>query len=275
MPYPDSLFFLIQSSMVTWVTFKAGALGTVAPAVWPSKGIAFLTSMQRHPVEAPCRMVVMANPATLAHLHGEILACTRCVAAGYLPAAAPVLSGYADNRIMLVGQAPGAVEAVRRLPFQGRSRTALMGWLIRAGFASERQARRQIYLTSVTKCFPGKGGGGGDRRPSRAEVDLCRSHLDRQLALIKPELLILVGGLAHERFLPGRPLDGLVGRLFDLSAREVGSRERIRPLLVPLPHPSGASRWLNAPENRVLLDRALRRLRPIVRGLLDGQLAGA
>jgi uracil-DNA glycosylase len=124
-------------------------------------------------------------------------------------------------------------------------------------------------MSSVTKCFPGKGTGGGDRRPSRAEVELCRTHLDRQLALIKPELLILVGGLAHERFLPGRPLDELVGRIFDESGREVPRPGLLRPLLVPLPHPSGASRWLNAVENRALLDCALRRLRPIVRTLLD------
>ena len=217
----------------------------------------------------------MAAELTLARLHRQILACTRCVEAGYLAQAAPVLSGYADNRMMLIGQAPGAVEAVRRLPFQGRSGKVLMGWLMRAGLTSEAQARRQIYMTSITKCFPGKGTGGGDRRPSRAEVDLCRSHLDRQLALIKPELLILVGGLAHERFLPGRPLDALVGRVFDQSGRELSSRAPAPVRLVPLPHPSGASRWLNAVENRALLDRALRRLRPIVRSLLDAQLVVA
>jgi uracil-DNA glycosylase len=217
----------------------------------------------------------MAAPSTVTRLHREILACTRCVDAGYLPLAAPVLSGYADNRIMLIGQAHGAVEADRRLPFQGRSRNVLIGWLIRAGFSSETQVRRHVYMTSVTKCFPGKGTGGGDRRPSRAEVDLCRSHLDRQLALIKPDLLILVGGLAHERFLPGRPLGSLVGRLFDGSGREISGRTLARPLLVLLPHPSGASRWLNAVENRALLERALRRLRPITRTLLDAKLGGA
>jgi uracil-DNA glycosylase len=95
------------------------------------------------------------------------------------------------------------------------------------------------------------------------------------MALIKPQLLILVGGLAHMRFLPGRPLDQLVGRVFDLTGQEVSGRGRVRPLLVPLPHPSGASRWLNAVENRELLDRALRRLRPIARTLLDAQLVGA
>lgn len=186
-----------------------------------------------------------------------------------------MLSGYADNRIMLIGQAPGAVEAVARLPFQGRSKKVLMAWMERAGFTSEEQVRRHVYMTSITKCFPGKGVGGGDRRPSRAEVDLCRPHLDRQLALIEPDLVIAVGGLAHERFLPGRPLDRLVGRLFDLFGTEVSTWKQARPLLVPLPHPSGASRWLNAPENQVLLGRALRRMRPIVRALLDGQMAGA
>src|SRR2546428_12405739 len=125
---------------------------------------------------------------SLARLHREILACTRCVDAGYLARAAPILSGYADNRIMLIGQAPGAVEAVRRLPFQGRSRNVLMGWLIRAGFSSEAQVRRQVYMTSITKCFPGKGTGGGDRRPRPAQGDLCAPHPDRPPAVVQPGL---------------------------------------------------------------------------------------
>lgn len=212
---------------------------------------------------------------SLVEVHREIAGCQRCVAAGYLPAAAPVLSGHADNRIMLIGQAPGVVESIVRLPFQGRSGKVLMAWLMRAGFASEAHARRNIYMTSITKCFPGKGSGGGDRRPSHAEIDLCGSHLDRQLRLMDPRLLILVGGLSHERFLPGRPLDALVGRIFDGDGREVGVRAQARPLLVPLPHPSGASRWLNDAAHRALLDRALARLRPLVRRLLDPPVAGA
>src|SRR2546428_6762601 len=148
-----------------------------------------------------------ARTATLSRLHRDILACTRCVDAGYLPRAAPVLSGFADNRIMLIGQAPGAVEAVRRPPFQGRSRNVLMGWMMRAGFSSEAQVRRQVYMTSITKCFPGMGSGGGDRRPSRAEADLCGSPLGRPPAFMKPRRVKPSAGLRHERFLPGRPLD--------------------------------------------------------------------
>src|SRR2546426_11431749 len=153
---------------------------------------------------------------SLARLHREILACTRCVDAGYLARAAPILSGYADNRIMLIGQAPGAVEAVRRLPFQGRSRNVLMGWLIRSGFSSEAQVRRQVYMTSITKCFPGKGSGGGDRRPSRAEGDLCGSHRGRQLGLVQPGLPPLAGGPACQGLPPGPPRGALAGRLFHL-----------------------------------------------------------
>jgi uracil-DNA glycosylase len=195
----------------------------------------------------------------LRQLHQAILGCTRCVDAGYLSRAAPVFSGSADNRIMLIGQAPGLVEASRRLPFQGRSRTALMQWLQRAGLGSEADVRRHVYMTSVTKCFPGKGAGGGDRRPRQAEVNLCRSHLDRQLALIRPDVILLVGGLAHEQFLPGRPLGRLVGGVFDVNGRRLARADRVSPVLIPLPHPSGASRWLNARANRLLLDKALRR----------------
>jgi uracil-DNA glycosylase len=193
------------------------------------------------------------------------------VHAGYLPVAAPVLSGYADNRIMLIGQAPGAVEQERGLPFQGRSGKTLMRWLERAGFPSEAAARRHIYMTSITKCFPGKSRstGGGDRRPSPAEVALCRPHLDRQLAVIRPDVIILVGGLAHQRFLPGKPLEQLVGRVFDPSGRPLRVAAPARPVFVPLPHPSGASRWLNDPAHRELLDVGLRRLNRLVRPYLD------
>jgi uracil-DNA glycosylase family 4 len=217
----------------------------------------------------------MASPDALTRLHREILGCTRCVDAGWLPRAAPVLSGSPDNRIMLVGQAPGIVEQVDRLPFRGRSGKILMRWLLRAGFTSEAEVRRRVYMTSITKCFPGKGTGGGDRRPSRAEVELCRPHLDRQLALLEPEVVLLVGSLAHERFLPSRPMNELVGNVFDQAGNVVGPRARRRPVLLPLPHPSGASRWLNDSANVALLDQALRRLGPLARPYLDASVADA
>jgi uracil-DNA glycosylase len=67
--------------------------------------------------------------------------------------------------------------------------------------------------------------------------------------------------MALERFLGRLSMDLAVGRIFDSDRREVDPREALRaprrPLLLPLPHPSGASRWLNAPAHRALLERAL------------------
>jgi uracil-DNA glycosylase len=172
---------------------------------------------------------------------------------------------YTDARVMLVGQAPGVRELERRAPFMGRSGSILMSWMARAGFASEAEFRRAVYLTAVTKCYPGKAAGGnGDRRPSPAEIALCRPFLERQLALVRPWLIIPVGRLAIERFLGRRPLEQLVGRAFDSDAGRV---------LIPLPHPSGASRWMNDPAHRALLERALRVLKRRLRGYLRARRA--
>lgn len=195
-------------------------------------------------------------------LHRDILACTRCVESGHIPEAAPVFQGRPRQPLMLVGQAPGEYERVARRPFARRSGVELARWMQRAGFRDDDHFRALTYVTSVTKCFPGKArSGSGDRRPSATEVNQCLPWLEAQLAVVRPRLLILVGGLAHERFLPGRGLDALVGRVFDRAGAEIESLDGAHlPVLVPLPHPSGASRWLNDLHHRELLDRALSRL---------------
>ena len=127
-------------------------------------------------------------------------------------------------------------------------------WLARAGI----DEAHLPYRTAVTKCFPGKAtSGAGDRRPSPAEVALCAAWLDAELALVRPRVVLLVGTLAIERFWGRVPLSDVVGR-----SRREGDR-----ILIPLPHPSGASRWLNDPDNRERLRRALAVVRHAVRGL--------
>jgi len=190
----------------------------------------------------------------LGQLHADIRACTRCVAAGYLDRAFPIVAGKASDRVMIVGQAPGAVELTTGLPFSGRAGAELRRWLARAGIDEDHLP----YRTSMTKCFPGKAASGaGDRRPTPAEIALCAPWLEREISLVRPKILLLVGQLAIERFIGKVPLGDVVGTL-----RREGDR-----VLIPLPHPSGASRWLNQPANRALLDRALRILRREVRVL--------
>lgn len=190
------------------------------------------------------------DAAKLARLQARIRACTRCVTAGYLARAAPVIDGDMTDRVMIVGQAPGIVELTTRLPFSGRAGAELRRWLARAGIS----AADLPYRTSVTKCFPGKAAtGSGDRRPSPAEIALCAQWLELEIAVLRPEVIVLVGTLAIERLWGPAPLADVVGR----SKRSLALGDA---LLIPLPHPSGASRWLNEPANRRRLDRALRLL---------------
>ncbi|MDQ2952163.1 MAG: uracil-DNA glycosylase family protein, partial [Chloroflexota bacterium] len=89
-------------------------------------------------------------------LHAEIRACTRCVDAGFIPRALPIVAGRTSDRVMIIGQAPGAVELTTGLPFSGRAGAELRRWLARAGITEGDLP----YRTSITKCFPGKGASG-------------------------------------------------------------------------------------------------------------------
>lgn len=202
----------------------------------------------------------------LAALQARHRACRRCVDAGFLPSARPVFAGHAGQRMLLVGQAPGPVEAEVGRPFAGRAGRELVRWMQRAGFADDADVRRRIYFTSVTTCFPGRRpDASGDRRPSAAEVALCAPWLDELLAILQPRLLLLVGTLAVNRFLPGRRLDDVVGRVLLDDGRDAPLPPVAVPrVLLPLPHPSGQSRWLNEPAHKARLAEALGRLASLV-----------
>ena len=152
---------------------------------------------------------------------------------------------------MLVGQAPGKVESGGGVAFAGRAGRTLFSWLEKAGI-DEPTARNSIYIAAVTRCFPGPHPSGrGDRVPSREEQERCADWLDAELRIIRPKLLIPVGRLAIERFLPAVPLVELIGTKRTVS--HIGGDS----VVVPLPHPSGASSWIYERENRALVDKAI------------------
>jgi len=152
---------------------------------------------------------------------------------------------------MLIGQAPGIVEFENRIPFGGRAGRELFRWMASMGIA-EQDFRDRVYMAAVTRCFPGKNPKGtGDRKPSRAEMQLCSTWLQGALDTLQPRALILVGTLAIERYLPRTSLEDIVGKRFQENGLT----------LVPLPHPSGASRWLNDPAHRSLLKEGLEHVR--------------
>jgi uracil-DNA glycosylase len=181
-------------------------------------------------------------------LHRRILACRACQDAGYIPLARPVRHPWTTSqRLMVVGQAPGAQTEAKRYHFAGPGGKLLERWFVAAGFPSE-SWRERSYITSLTRCFPGKSvRGNGDRRPSPAELELCRPFLEAELALVRPLLVLPVGTMAIEHFLGRRALDQVVGESFEVDGR----------VILPFPHPSPVSRWLNEPTNRARVDRAV------------------
>jgi len=185
----------------------------------------------------------------LARLHEEMWACRRCVAAGHLERADSVAGfrGRVGDRVLLVGQAPGHLSVERGRPFSGPGGRVLDGWLRRAGFAPG-ALHREVYISALTRCDPGKAArGGGDRKPSPPELALCRPFLLRELELVRPRAILLVGGMAIAAFLGPARLEDVIGTFV----------ERNGVYLLPLPHPSGVSRWLNDPAHQALHARAL------------------
>lgn len=192
---------------------------------------------------------ISARQIALTAHQAAMRGCRRCVEAGFIDSAFPVFRGHAGQRIMVIGQAPGVPRDEHPEPYRGASGRTLAGWFERAGFPPG-SLHDYCYLTSITKCFPGPSRSGkGDRAPSPAEIALCRPNLDGELGLIRPRVILTLGLLAGQRFSspPRCPLDQLVGRTFDWQEATV----------IPLPHPSGVSRWLNDAAHQALLAQAL------------------
>jgi len=160
---------------------------------------------------------------------------------------------------MLVGQAPGKTEISDARAFSGPAGRTLFRWLARAGL-EERWFRDHVYIAAITRCYPGPHPSGrGDRVPSPAERERCGDWLARELALIRPALVIPVGRLAIDRFLGPVSLDAVVGRQHRITV-DLEGEPSLDTIAIPLPHPSGASSWIHAPGHGELLDGALRLL---------------
>ncbi len=185
----------------------------------------------------------------LQQLHAEIATCRACAQAGFFvePSPAVVNQPATPPKMMLVGQAPASAARSRGKPFSGQAGRVLFRWLAQAGF-SEDQFRARCYFTAITKCYPGPARGQGDRVPTAREQALCRPFLERELALIQPKLILTVGRVSTAYFL-GSKVDftASIGRAFECDQR----------IILPLPHPSGVSRWTNDAHNRERLARAL------------------
>jgi uracil-DNA glycosylase len=181
-------------------------------------------------------------------LHAELSACHACPAV----VGTPVHPAAVPARILLVGQAPGPREAGFGRPFAWTAGRTLFGWFAAVLGADEETVRRKMYLSAVSRCFPGKAPSGGDRRPDEAEIARCRRWLHAEVQLLRPRLILPVGTLA---------IAEVMGHDGGLAA-VVGTQHRLRfegrmADVIPLPHPSGASTWHRMEPGKTLLARAL------------------
>lgn len=181
---------------------------------------------------------------SIASLQRDNQVCRACVEAGFPLESLPIVQPYAGQRAYMFGQAPGAVEGEERRPWRGRAGRTLRRWLE----LGEDEFYATFYCASVTRCYPGKAPSGrGDRTPTPAEQELCAFWRGWELRLIHPQLIVPVGGLATRSLLGLKSVTECVGRRFDLDGA----------VAIPLPHPSGASSWLNDAANRARVAEAV------------------
>ncbi|TMC00049.1 MAG: uracil-DNA glycosylase [Chloroflexi bacterium] len=153
-------------------------------------------------------------------LHAEIRACVKCSLHATRTQAVPGV-GPCPADIMIVGEAPGFNEDRQGEPFVGAAGKLLDTLLARIGLG-----RSDVYITNVLKCRPPQ-----NRDPMPNEVESCSPYLARQLALIKPKVILILGRHALERLLPGQ---GSISRIHGSLVR------RGEVAYVPLYHPAAA-----------------------------------
>ena len=197
-----------------------------------------------------------AGYRSIASLQRDNRVCRACVDAGYPLESLPVVQPYRGQRAYMFGQAPGIQEGQERLPWRGRAGQTLRRWLE----LDEETFYATFHCASVTRCYPGRAAGGrGDRTPTPREQDLCAFWREWEFALIRPQLIVTVGGLAARHLLGVKSVTECVGVRYELDGGVVA---------IPLPHPSGASGWLNVPANRARVEDAVRTITTELAGLL-------
>ena len=162
----------------------------------------------------------------------------------------PVHGSAVLSAVLLIGQAPGIKEAEVDKPFAWTAGKTLFKWFNRIGM-SEEQFRKNIYMTAVCRCFPGKIKAGGDRVPNKQEIKNCSNWLKSEIDIIQPELVILIGKLAISQVMPVKKLTDVIGK--QIHSEFYGHHCDF----IPLPHPSGASTWFRTQPGISLLQQAL------------------
>jgi len=138
----------------------------------------------------------------------EVGGCTRCPLAHSRTRVVPGC-GRRDAKVVLIGEAPGSKEDRQGMPFVGASGRRLDSLLKEAMLS-----REGVFITNIVKCRPPK-----NRRPTEEEAEECAPFLERQLSLIRPAIIVLLGETALRRFLPRQTVSLAHGRVLDSAGQ--------------------------------------------------------
>lgn len=201
---------------------------------------------------------------SLIELEERILECRECEG-GELEVVHP--SGMTRGTgcdFFVIGEGPGNTEIACGEAFSGKGGERLMKWLINAGIGETReQLFSRGYFTSLYKC------GLTNPRNKKLVIRKCLPHLFRQLDVNNPSCVVTLGSEPLKALFD---FDGQLSEVIGRAWEETRFHNRLFPILsptvtiVPLPHPSPRSRWLNSPENKAKLQEALVTLRMTVAG---------
>ena len=189
-------------------TRRAGYLRDLGVTVWERRGLSAASTLAEIPAETRAFTQGEARTAAIAQmdwpqLEAAVKACTAC---GLRAGCTQTVFGVGDRRAewMVIGEAPGADEDKQGEPFVGRA-----GQLLNSMLAAIGLKREQTYIANILKCRPPN-----NRDPKPEEAELCRPFLERQIALLRPKLILAVGRIAAQNLLnTDTPIGKLRGRV--------------------------------------------------------------
>jgi uracil-DNA glycosylase len=157
------------------------------------------------------RWDVMMKPAedSLEKIAAEVRGCPLCKLARTRKNAVPG-EGQLAAKIMFIGEAPGRSEDEKGRPFVGAAGRILDDMLKKAGIE-----RSQVFITNVVKCRPP-----GNRVPEEDESVACRPYLDRQIALIQPKVICILGRTAYSSLLGGSSITANRGKIVERAGQK-------------------------------------------------------
>jgi DNA polymerase len=137
----------------------------------------------------------------LTNLAAEVSVCTKCILSKSRVKSVPG-EGPENVSIMFIGEGPGFNENQQGRPFVGQA-----GKFLEELLTSISLKRDRVYITNVVKCRPP-----GNRDPLPEEIEACRQYLDRQIALIKPKVIVTLGRFSMARAFPNSKISAVHGQ---------------------------------------------------------------